>query len=75
MSKTLEAVATRKRLGDVKAVKEMLSVSCEHVRRLNDRGAMPKAIRLGRSIRWDLNAVESWIADGCPDLTKQRSRR
>jgi len=75
MSQTLESVATKKRLGDVKVVAEMCSVSREHTRRLNDRGAMPKAIRLGRSIRWDLNAIEKWIADGCPDLSKQRGRR
>ena len=75
MSQTLESVATKKRLGDVKVVKEIMSVSCEHVRRLDDRGVMPKSIRLGRSIRWDLNAIEKWIADGCPDLSKQRSRR
>jgi len=75
MSSTLESAATKNRLGNVQAVAEMLGVSCEHVRRLNDRGAMPKAIRLGRSIRWDLNAVESWIAESCPDFSKQRGRR
>ncbi len=50
MTKTLEVVAKKKRLGDVKAVSELIDVSREHVRRLDDRGAMPKAIRLGRSI-------------------------
>ena len=75
MTKTLEVVAKKKRLGDVKAVSELIDVSREHVRRLDDRGAMPKSIRLGRSIRWDMARIESWIADGCPDLSKQRPRR
>lgn len=62
------------RLGDVKIVREMLDVSSEHVRRFNDAGRMPKAIRLGRALRWDLQIIEQWIGDGCPDLSKQQDK-
>ncbi len=62
-----------KRLGTVKDVAELCGVSVEHVRRLADRGAIPKPIRLGRSVRFNLEQIESWLANGCPDLRKQRS--
>ena len=65
---------TQQRLLKVNEVAALLGVSQEHVRRLNDRGAMPRAMKLGRSIRWDRSAVEQWVVDRCPDLSTQRRR-
>lgn len=54
------------KLIDVKAVAEMCGVSQETIRRLNDRGAMPKPIRLGRAVRWNVLEIQNWISQGCP---------
>ena len=62
------------RLLTVPYVAEMCGVAPETVRRLTDRGAMPKPVRLGRAVRYRLAEIESWITDGCPDLSKGAKR-
>jgi excisionase family DNA binding protein len=37
-----------------------------HVYRLADAGRMPAPVQIGRLVRWQRAAVESWIAAGCP---------
>jgi len=54
------------RLLDVGGVAEMLGVSSRQVYRLADGGKMPRPLRLGGSVRWDRQSIESWIAAGCP---------
>jgi len=54
------------RLGDVRAVAEMIDVSSKTVRRMADAGTIPGVIRIRRLLRFDLAAVSSWIAAGCP---------
>lgn len=51
---------------DVKQVAQMLSCSPRHVYRLSDRGAMPKAIKLGGLNRWDRGELEKWVRDQSP---------
>ena len=63
-----------KRLGTVPDVAEICSIAPETVRRLTDRGAMPMPVRLGRAVRYRLDEIESWIQDGCPDLSKGARR-
>ena len=58
---TVAPSANQQRLGDIQTVANLLSVSAEHVRRLTDRGEIPPAIRLGRSLRWDLHQIRDWI--------------
>ena len=60
-----------KRLGDVRAVSVICGCSGAHIRRLRDAGRMPKPIRLGKSLRWDLRVIDEWISDGCPDLREK----
>ena len=62
---------SKKRLGTVDDVAAMCSIASETVRRLTDRGAMPKPVRLGRAVRYRLNEIEAWISDGCPNLSKR----
>lgn len=50
----------------VEQVAELLSCSTRHVRRLADRGAMPQPVRLGGLVRWDREAIQRWIGEGCP---------
>jgi excisionase family DNA binding protein len=59
---------------DVGAVAKMLGCSARHVWRLADRGAMPKACRLGALVRWQRSAIEEWIGKGCPTVRKATGR-
>jgi len=51
---------------------ETLGICQRHVRRLVDGGRCPAPLRLGRCLRWNRQAVESWIAAGCPSLRKSK---
>ncbi len=64
--------ATGRTLGDVKAVAEKLDCSPRHVYRLADAAKMPPPIRLGSLVRWDLDAIDAWIAAGCPSCERGR---
>jgi predicted DNA-binding transcriptional regulator AlpA len=63
-----------RRLGDVKAVAAKLSCSCRHIYRLADADRMPRPVRLGVLVRWDLDAIDQWIQAGCPSCRKGASR-
>jgi excisionase family DNA binding protein len=60
--------ATRERAAmlTVEDVAEALSCSTRTVYRLADAGRMPGPVKLGALVRWPRQAVEQWIADGCP---------
>ena len=60
-----------KKLLTVPEVAEICGIASETVRRMTDRGAMPKPVRLGRAVRYRLSDLESWINDGCRDLSKR----
>ena len=70
----------KQRLLTVSEVAEICGVAPETVRRLTDRGAMPKPVRLGRAVPYPLDgsdqtkAIEPWIDAGCPDLSKRRRK-
>jgi predicted DNA-binding transcriptional regulator AlpA len=53
---------------DKHAVAALLGVSWRHVDRLRDRGAMPKPVKLGASVRWDRRGILDWISQGCPPV-------
>jgi excisionase family DNA binding protein len=73
MSKSTTAEPAR--LLDVEAVAALLGVSSRHVYRLADGGRMPRPLKLGGARRWDRQAVEQWIADGCPATKRGGSRQ
>lgn len=54
-----------RRLGDAKAVGQLLGCSWRTVYRLADAGKMPSGFKLGALRRWDLSEIESFIAGGC----------
>jgi len=70
---TQETVAGR-RLGDVQIVAGMLACSTRHVYRLADSDRMPRPLRLGSLVRWDLDAIDQWIRTGCPSNRKGAGR-
>jgi predicted DNA-binding transcriptional regulator AlpA len=60
--------ATGRRLGDVKAVAAKLCCSPRHIYRLADADRMPRPVRLGSLVRWDLDQLDRWISEGCPSI-------
>jgi prophage regulatory protein len=65
MTKTISPIELA-RLVRVDVVASMMEVSSRHVYRLADAGKMPRPVKLGGAVRWDRQAIESWIANGCP---------
>lgn len=61
---------TGRRLGDVKKVAAKCDFSARHVYRQVLLGAMPAPRRIGRLVRWDLDEIDRWIAEGCPNVCK-----
>ena len=53
---------------DVKAMAGLLGCSSRHVTRLEEAGQLPPAVKLGRLSRWNREAVQKWLADGCPPV-------
>ena len=45
----------------------LLQCSVRNVWALNDRGALPGLVRLGRLVRWRKRDIDSWIENGCPE--------
>ena len=43
-----------------------LAISKRSLWRLRSAGELPQPIRLGGAIRWRLEDITKWIADGCP---------
>jgi excisionase family DNA binding protein len=50
----------------VDQVAELIQCSTPHVYRMEKRGEIPRAVRLGASVRWPRRVIEDWIAAGCP---------
>lgn len=59
---------------EVQGVADLLSCSPRHVRRLADRGAMPRPVALGRLRHWNADAIRAWIAEGCPNVSRRGGR-
>ena len=63
---------------NIQQVAEVLGISARTVRRLADRGAMPRPVKLGALLRWPaetgdpMTGIHDWIASRCPDCRSQR---
>jgi predicted DNA-binding transcriptional regulator AlpA len=71
---TMPERATGRKLGDVRAVAEKLDCSPRHVYRMADAGRMPLPLRLASLVRWDLEEIDRWIADGCRPVDRRAGR-
>lgn len=69
---TTTTISESPQLLDVRAVAALLGCSPRHVYRLADAGKMPAPVRLGALVRWSRQAIEAWIADGCPPVRSSR---
>ena len=52
---------------DAKSLGKMIGVSLRKVRQLDASGKLPKPVRIGASVRWSVDELRSWVAEGCPD--------
>jgi predicted DNA-binding transcriptional regulator AlpA len=66
MSTLIQTDQTKRRLGDCKAVGQVLGCSWRTVLRLADAGKIPPGFKLGNALRrWDMAEIEAFIANGC----------
>jgi predicted DNA-binding transcriptional regulator AlpA len=54
---------------------EALGISTRYVWALNSSGRLPRPIRLGRAVRWNVSCVRAWINCGCPPRDQFEQRR
>jgi excisionase family DNA binding protein len=60
------------RLISIDELAQLLDLSTRSVWRLRSAGQLPEPVRLGGAVRWRLDEVKQWIADGCPARPKPR---
>jgi excisionase family DNA binding protein len=58
---------------DVKEVAQMLGISPRTVSKMDTCGEMPKALRIGRAVRWSFDELQKWIAEGCPKVAQSQT--
>lgn len=63
--RTQSDAASHALLLSVDKVAALLDCSTRHVYRLEERGQIPSAVRLGPSVRWPRKTIEEWIDAGC----------
>jgi predicted DNA-binding transcriptional regulator AlpA len=49
-------------------VAELLNISTRTLWRLKSGGQVPAPVRFGGTVRWRLDEIKNWIAEGCPPL-------
>lgn len=59
-------VSVRRIALSAEEVADVLGISRSHVFRLASSGRLPRSLRLGRAVRWDLATLEAWLAAGAP---------
>jgi excisionase family DNA binding protein len=71
---TMPEKGTGRKLADVKTVADKLDCSPRTVYRLVDSGRMPAPRRVASLLRWDLEEIDRWIADGCRPVERRAGR-
>jgi len=56
-------------------VARLLNVSTRSLWRMRSAGDIPSPIKLGSAVRWRLDEVKAWIANGCPKPNAARKER
>lgn len=65
----------------ISEVADLCRVSESTIRRLTDRAAMPRPVKIGALLRWQQatgdpqTGIQDWIAAGCPRAVSTQSRR
>ena len=68
-------VETEPRLITSRRFMEILGISQAAFFRLRAAGRIgPRSVKLGRSVRWDIEEVQEWIAAKCPNSRQWEGR-
>ena len=51
-------------------VAKLLGISERHLWALNSSGRLPRPVRLGRAVRWNLSELRAWLDAGCPERSR-----
>jgi len=51
-------------------VAKLLGISERHLWALNSSGRLPRPVRLGRAIRWNLSELRVWLDAACPERSR-----
>jgi prophage regulatory protein len=51
-------------------VAKLLGISTRHLWSLNSSGRLPKPVRFGRAVRWNLEELRAWLAAGAPERSR-----
>lgn len=65
MSDHAAAVAGEPCLITAQELANLLQISTRSLWRLRSSGQLPLPVRLGGNVRWRLEEIRKWIADGC----------
>ncbi len=58
------------RLLNVRDVAQRMNLSTRAIWNYRDIGFMPKALKVGGSVRWREKDIDAWIQAGCPDMRR-----
>ena len=56
-------------------VAKILGISVRHVWALLAQGRLPRPVRLGRSVRWNLEELRDWLDAGAPEIVVWEKQR
>ena len=70
MNTTSHSDSTERLALPAEEVARLLGISTRHLWSLNSSGRLPRPIRFGRAVRWNLEELRAWLAAGAPERTK-----
>lgn len=56
-------------------VARLLNVSTRTLWRQLSAGQIPQPVRFGGTVRWRVNEIKNWIAEGCPPPRARENER
>ena len=59
-------------LVDTREATKLLKVSSRKLWEMENSGRMPKAVRIGRAVRWSYAELQAWIDEGCPEMDRMK---
>ncbi len=59
----------------VREVAERLKVSVRQIWKLASSARLPRAVRIGRSVRWRADDIDRWIQQDCPSRDRFEAER
>jgi excisionase family DNA binding protein len=62
-------------LANLAEMAKLLGISRAHAARLNAAGRLPRGVRLGRCVRWNVAELHAWTSAGCPARERWEAMR